>query len=83
MTRKTDPRRAELRRLLKQHPDTAFMEVLIPDVSGVLKGKRVRAKDFEKTCTEPFFFCGGTVLLDILGEVNEGCLLYTSDAADD
>jgi glutamine synthetase len=72
MAKKTDPRRAELRRLLKKFPDTAFMEVLIPDVNGVLKGKRVRAKDFEKTCTEPFFFCGGTVLLDVLGEVVQG-----------
>ena len=72
MAKKTDPRRAELRRLLKKFPDTAFMEVLVPDINGVLKGKRVRAKDFEKTCTEPFFFCGGTVLLDVLGEVAAG-----------
>ena len=72
MPRKSDPRKAELSRLLKKYPDTAFMEVLVPDACGVLKGKRVRAKDFEKTCTEPFFFCGGTVLLDILGEVVEG-----------
>ena len=72
MANKTHPQLLELRRLLKKYPDTAFMEVLIPDAMGVLKGKRVRAKDFEKTCTEPFWFCGGTVLLDILGEVVEG-----------
>jgi glutamine synthetase len=70
--KQTDRRRTELRRLLRKYPDTAFMEVLIPDVNGILKGKRVRAKDFEKTCTEPFYFCGGTVLLDVLGEVVEG-----------
>ena len=70
--KKVRPQLSELRRLLKKYPDTAFMEVLIPDALGVLKGKRVRAKDFEKTCTDPFWFCGGTVLLDILGEVVEG-----------
>lgn len=72
MSRQTDPRRKELRRLLKKYPETAFMEVLIPDATGVLKGKRVRARDFEKTCTEPFWFCGGTVLLNSLGEVVDG-----------
>ena len=72
MAKKTHPQLLELRRLLKKYPDTAFMEVLVPDAMGVLKGKRVRAKDFEKTCTEPFFFCGGAVLLNILGEVVEG-----------
>ncbi len=70
--KKVKPQLSELRRLLKKYPDTAFMEVLIPDALGVLKGKRIRAKDFEKICTEPFWFCGGTVLLDILGEVVEG-----------
>ncbi len=72
MATKTNPLRAELRRLLKQHPDTAFMELLIPDALGVLKGKRIRAKDFEKTCDDPFWFCGGAVLLNVLGEVVEG-----------
>ncbi len=72
MVNKTNPQLTELKRLLKKYPDTAFLEVLIPDVHGILKGKRVRPKDFEKTCTEPFYFCGGTVLLDVLGEVVEG-----------
>jgi len=72
MAKKTNPQLAELKRLLRKYPDTAFLEVLIPDIHGILKGKRVRAKDFEKTCAEPFYFCGGTVLLDVLGEVVEG-----------
>lgn len=76
MSSKAVPIQTELRRLLKRYPDTAFMEVLIADALGVLKGKRVRAKDFEKTCTEPFWFCGGAVMLNVLGEVVEGGLGY-------
>ena len=72
MAKNSNPLLNELKRLLRKYPDTAFMEILIPDAMGVLKGKRVRAKDFEKTCTEPFWFCGGTVLLNVLGEVVEG-----------
>ncbi|MDX1498847.1 MAG: glutamine synthetase family protein [Woeseiaceae bacterium] len=64
---------AELRRLLKKHPDLETMELLVPDALGVLKGKRIRRKDFEKACTEPFWFCGGTVMLSALGEVVPGC----------
>lgn len=72
MAKKSNPQLNELRRLLRKYPDTEFMEVLVPDALGILKGKRVRAKDFEKTCTEPFWFCGGAVLLNVLGEVVEG-----------
>jgi glutamine synthetase len=82
MTKKTNPIRTELRRLLRQQPDTEFMELLIPDISGVLKGKRIRSKDFEKACTEPFWFCGGTVLLNVLGETIEGLPGYSDGDPD-
>ena len=72
MAKKTNSLRSELRRLLKSYPDTAFMEILVPDALGVLIGKRIRAKDFEKYCDDPFPFCGGAVLLTVLGEVDEG-----------
>ena len=72
MAKKNNPLRSELRGLLKSYPDTAFMEILVPDVLGVLKGKRIRARDFEKYCDQPFPFCGGAVMLNVLGEVDEG-----------
>lgn len=70
--RKTNPLRAELRSLLRKYPDTATMELLIPDVAGALKGKRVEARDFEKNSENGFVFCGGLVLLNILGETVAG-----------
>jgi glutamine synthetase len=72
MATKKNSMQAELRRLLRQYPETETMEVLIPDILGILKGKRVRRQDFEKTCSEPFWFCAGTVTLSALGEVLPG-----------
>lgn len=66
------PLRNELRRLLNQHPDTATMELLVPDIVGVLRGKRIRRSSFEKTCDEPFWFCAGTLLMSTLGSVLPG-----------
>ena len=82
MAKKNNPATAELRRLLRKYPDTQTMELLIPDVLGVLKGKRIRRKDFEKTCSESFWFCGGTVLLNVLGEVIEGLPGYSDGDPD-
>ena len=72
MTRKATPPKTELRQLLAKYPDMAFMDLLAPDVLGILRGKRVRANDFEKICTETFWYCGAAEMLDVLGEVAEG-----------
>ena len=72
MTRKANRLRAELRQLLRKYPDTAFMDVLAPDILGILRGKRIRSGDFAKTCDEAFWYCGAAEMLDVLGEVAEG-----------
>ena len=66
----------ELRRLLNQHPDTATMELLVPDMLGILRGKRIRRSSFEKACTEPFWFCAGSVQMSSLGEILPGMAGY-------
>lgn len=63
---------AELARYLRKQPKTASMELLVPDMLGVLKGKRIRRKDCEKACKDGFFFCAGVVLLDALGQTIPG-----------
>ncbi len=62
----------ELRRLRRKHSDLEMMELLVADMHGVLKGKRIRPSDFAKTMTDGFPFCAGTVLLSTLGEVISG-----------
>ena len=57
------------------------MELLVPDMLGILKGKRIQRSDFEKACAEPFGFCGGAVMLTSLGETVTG-LPYTETDGD-
>lgn len=67
-----NPLRTDLQRLLRRHPNTATMELLVPDIIGIFRGKRIRRSSFEKTCDEPFWFCAGTLLMSSLGEVLPG-----------
>ncbi len=69
---KKNPLRTELSRLLRKYPKTAMMDLLVPDFSGILRGKRIRRSSFEKTCDEEFGFCAGTVMVGALGDVLPG-----------
>jgi glutamine synthetase len=71
----------ELKRLLRAHPDTDVMELLIPDVTGVLRSKRIRRRDFDKTLKDGFSLPGGAVLLDTTGDVIEG-IPWSADDGD-
>lgn len=48
------------------------MELLVPDILGIFRGKRIRRSSFEKTCDEEFWFCAGTLLMSALGDVLPG-----------
>src|SRR5262245_14396853 len=72
-TKQTPP---ELRTFLERYPDTQFLELLQPDMLGILRGKRVIREEFAKPFKSGVNFCGATVLLDSKGQtferVNEG-----------
>ena len=74
---------AGLRAFLKSHPDTEVMELLIADLPGVLRGKRIRRKEFEKTFADGFCMPGGAVLFDTLGDVVAGMPFGTEDGDPD
>jgi glutamine synthetase len=61
----------ELEHYLEQHPETRYLEVLAPDICGVLRGKRVERSDFDKLFGKGVNHCGGTTLLNIKGAVPE------------
>jgi len=61
----------ELRRYLEQHPDTRLLELLQPDMLGILRGKRVVSDEFAKPFAGGVNFCGATVLLDAKGQTFE------------
>ena len=72
---------AELRAAEKTHGKFESIELLIPDLSGVLRGKRIRRSDFEKCAKGGFVFCAGATLLNTLGEVTTG-VPYGADDGD-
>ena len=72
---------AELRAAEKKHGRFESLELLIPDLSGILRGKRIRRPDFDKCVSDGFVFCGGATLLNSLGEVTTG-VPYGADDGD-
>ena len=60
---------AELKKYLKSNPGTDVMELLIADLAGVLRCKRIRGSEFAKTFESGFCLPGGAVLIDTLGDV--------------
>jgi glutamine synthetase len=57
----------ELQEFLDRYPDTQLLELLQPDMLGILRGKRVVRDEFAKPFTDGLNFCGATVLLDAKG----------------
>ena len=64
--------KTELKAVQKKYGQFESVELLLPDLNGVLKGKRVRMDDFVSACESGFWFCGGVPLLTILGETVAG-----------
>ena len=80
-TKKPASLKTELAAFLKKYPKTASMELLVPDMLGILKGKRIRRSDFGKVAKDGFFFCAGAVMLDALGKTIPG-MPYTEHDGD-
>ncbi|MEX2495326.1 MAG: glutamine synthetase family protein [Woeseia sp.] len=71
----------ELAALLKAFPEIDIMELLVADLAGVLRGKRIRGREFQSIFRDGFCLPGGTVLLDTLGNVVSG-IPFTADDGD-
>lgn len=71
----------KLRSYLQRYPGTNSMELLIADLPGVLRCKRIRGNEFGKVFTDGFCIPGGTVLLNTLGATVPG-IAWSSDDGD-
>jgi glutamine synthetase len=58
----------ELDAFLAAFPDTGLLEVLQPDMNGVLRGKRTERQDFEKIYKAGMNFSGSMTIMDIKGQ---------------
>ena len=61
----------ELDSYLAAHPETRFMEPLMADMNGILRGKRVGVDDLGKAFKDGVNMCAGSTLLDTLGNAFE------------
>ena len=57
----------ELDAYLEAHPETRFMEPLIADMNGILRGKRVGVEELGKAFKNGVNMCASTTILDTLG----------------
>jgi len=71
MSKASKPVTDELQEFLQRFPDTQQLELLQPDMLGILRGKRVMRDEFAKPFGSGLNFCGATVLLDALGQTFE------------
>jgi len=58
----------ELTTFLKAHPDVQFVDVLLPDLCNVIRGKRLPRADLGKFYREGFQVPSSIMLLDVTGE---------------
>ena len=73
----------ELSDFLARYPDTRQLELLVPDMLGILRGKRVAANEFAKPFGKGVNFCGATVLLDAKGQTFDGIVNGGADGDPD
>jgi len=57
----------ELDEYLQAHPETRFIEPLIADMNGILRGKRIGVEDLGKAFKNGVNMCAATTILDTLG----------------
>ncbi len=62
--------KAEVKTLLGEIPDLRWVDLLIPDGNGILRGKRVGADALEKAYDTGLNFPASTVLLDAKGHIS-------------
>ena len=65
MNRKSTVR--EAKQFRRAHPDTGIIELLLPDMNGILRGKRIGADDLDKAFDPGVNFCAATTMLDFKG----------------
>jgi len=71
----------ELQDILRQYPESRVLELLLPDMNGIIRGKRVGRDEFSKVMTDGVNLPGATVLLDVQGRTFD-CLDYGSGDGD-
>ena len=73
----------ELDAFLLEFPETRFMDVFVPDLNGVLRGKRIQAEEFSKIYGNGSNYVASTPLMNVLGDISESISLGNDDGDPD
>jgi len=73
----------ELQNFLKKYPDTRLLELLQPDMNGILRGKRLSTDEFEKVFGEGVNYCASAVIMDTKGAAFDNVYYGSSDGDPD
>lgn len=71
----------EVRNFLAAWPDTRAVELLLPDLNGILRGKRIGRRELQSLWRDGISFPATGILLDSCGALIDG-LTYGSDDGD-
>ncbi|MBU2864580.1 glutamine synthetase family protein [Reinekea forsetii] len=63
--------KSEVKDFLSQHPDITTIELLLSDLNGVVRGKRIERDLLEKVFTKGFYLPGSVMALDSAGTTVE------------
>jgi glutamine synthetase len=67
----TNELHSEAKKLLEQYPETEVIELLLPDMNGILRGKQVPAKSLGKLFTKGINIGGASNIMLTNGEASE------------
>ena len=73
----------ELNHFLEANPDLEILELLVPDMNGIIRGKRLDVSEADTFFTKGINFPAATHLLDSSGNVIDGIVLGTDDGDPD
>jgi len=73
----------EAQEFLKSYPDTEVIELLVPDMTGIMRGKQLPMSSFGKLFTKGINLGGASNLIDTKGEVVESIIYGAADGDPD
>ena len=78
-----DTLKRELDQFLEAHPETRYLETLVADMNGILRGKRAERHDFMKLFRGGMNLCAATAILDSRGNTFESIPYGVNDGDPD
>ena len=63
--------KAEFEAFLQSHPDCEYVDVLLPDLCNIIRGKRISRDQFDKLYTEGLQIPSSIYLLDVNGNCTD------------